>query len=377
MIEDIKYFVSFLSSATEEELKEFQDQCKPYSVNFVENESDIEESDEISCYFVLPHPSVVLGPFAFQISVHDYSQPTRLCIPIIGSEKTATLYTFTNSLPSDLIEKNIDTEDGLVYICEKEKIKEMVTNRIHCPCAIPFPTSPEIYNPNSPVCVVRVGDRAVRSILAHFNPEMYPQKSDINGCISLPAIGAAYLNMFDTYTKMEDISRTFFVFKNIELHKHFLLSKNFLEMFPKRKYTKLYDGFINLLLGEPENFKGILEAINSYDCVIYVGPSYSYNIASNPITFDQHITITPKNSWYVRNKVKEQIKNIILENEKRSIAVVLQSGVGLKPILFDLYTETNAFSLIDVGSSLDFFLGRSTRGYIKKNMVKLNSNYEV
>lgn len=95
---------------------------------------------------------------------------------------------------------------------------------------------------------------------------------------------------------------------------------------------------------------------------MYIGPSYA-NSLINPIKFNYFVQIPAKNCF---NKY-ESIKNEIINNIDEIECIIFQCGFGIKSIIIDIFKiYGNKFWMFDIGSSIDYLLGKKTRKWCKK-----------
>lgn len=97
--------------------------------------------------------------------------------------------------------------------------------------------------------------------------------------------------------------------------------------------------------------------------IVLVGPAYLKDI--NKIKLSRHVVIPEKNCWLERDNTLNELRKELIG--KDGTVVLFTASMASNVYIDILHAEYgDKFSFFDVGSLLDPFVGRHTRGYHKK-----------
>lgn len=109
------------------------------------------------------------------------------------------------------------------------------------------------------------------------------------------------------------------------------------------------------------------------DGIILVAPAYLRDLGK---FFAEFVEVPEKNCWLERDRIFSEITEI-LDNKSKDVVVLFVASMMSNVMIDTLYKEYGKeVTLLDVGSVLDVYVGKTTRSYHKKVLQRLSEEKE-
>lgn len=232
---------------------------------------------------------------------------------------------------------------------------------------------------DKPFTFLRIGDGEQYSIVNYYNPQYFwkakverkiaykkfIRNTNKNGCTFSTELGKEFIDLLndENIIKETQTGNLMFMFNPQTLCTNYLFQSTFKEHFKNTDAVFYREPGIlgRMIIDYPQDFKDLIDYMNTKN-IIFVGPARSRSI-EKVIKYKTFIELPAQNSHSVAGTLFKQISNI-LDNNAEQYFIVLQGGLGIKRMIYDLHLKYKGKHWIfDMGSPIDVFLGCSNRRY--------------
>lgn len=383
------YHLNYTFPLGEREERNIQILKKSSSCPLSTSLEDMENGRTMLCGSItIDSPDIWLGNFSLQFPIFDiYKNQEDLdghtfvyTFPVKGSDKALTVKVwYRDDDCEEDVERPLDYPEA-VYAVTTATHQNLHINRRVLPNYTDFsPTSLiKLLEEKQRVAFLRIGDGEQYTMLTSkyihlsFPPGVkstwgFWRNTNKNGCTFFPDLGEALVDiLLDPETRQDVVDRRYLLaINNVSIYNNYMFYDLFAPIdFSDASFFQIHIMVVNLFLKQPDRFRALLSAVNSYDRVIHVGPERAQS-PLNPIRYDHFVTIPEKNCWEHREDIQNTITSYLSSVDDKPTILVLQGGLGIKPIAHYFYKTYPSVSIIDIGSPIDFFLSFYKRGYLR------------